>query len=169
MSEPDDLIRKKGDEGLKRSVLESPDPHVRRYALYLLASERDPSHIATLTAALEDPDKGVREQAAVSLGETGPAAESTLIRLLNSHNWRVRYRAAEALGMIIPDKSIPELIGCLEDEKDHVRYMAAKSLGKRRDRHALTSLAARLNDENNYVRDAAARAIGQISGPETGP
>lgn len=155
-------ILDKGNEGLKRSVLESPDPHIRRYAVFLLGAERDPALIGALAAALDDPDKGVRAQAAVSLGETGAAAESTLVQLLGNENWRVRYRAAEALGMIPGRRNNPALIQALGDEKDHVRYMAAKALGACGDMHALASLVTCLQDENEYVRSAAARAIEQI-------
>jgi HEAT repeat protein len=167
MPEPElrDAVITKGNEGLKRSILKSPDPHIRRYAVFMLGSEQDPENIGTLIAALGDPDKGVRAQAAVSLGETGIPAEETLIRLMDNHDWKIRYRAAEALGMIPGERAVPALVDALEDEKDHVRYMAAKSLGIRRDGRALAPLTACLKDENEYVRNAAAKALGMITAP----
>jgi HEAT repeat protein len=166
MPEPEhiDVVLTKGNEGLRESILKSPDPHVRRYAVFMLGSEQDPDHIGTLVAALGDPDKGVRAQAAVSLGETGTTAEETLIRLMGNHDWKIRYRAAEALGMIPGTRAVPALIKALEDEKDHVRYMAAKSLGQRRDGRAVAPLNARMKDENEYVRNAAAKALKMIAG-----
>jgi HEAT repeat protein len=167
MPEPEvpDTVLIKGNEGLKRSIMKSPDPHIRRYALFMLGSERDPENIGILVAALGDPDKGVRAQAAVSLGEMGVPAEETLVRLIANQDWKIRYRAAEALGMIPGKRGVPALVNALGDEKDHVRYMAAKSLGIRGDGRAVAPLTACLNDENEYVRNAAARALGMIAGP----
>jgi HEAT repeat protein len=84
---------------------------------------------------------------------------------MDNHDWKIRYRAAEALGMIPGKSAVPALVNALEDEKDHVRYMAAKSLGKRRDGRAVAPLTACLKDENEYVRNAAAKALLMISGP----
>ena len=167
MPEPEriDAVLTKGNEGLKDSILKSPDPHIRRYAVFMLGTEMDPEHIETLIAALGDPDTGVRAQAAVSLGEIGTPAEETLIRLMGNHDWKIRYRAAEALWMIPGTRAVPALIIALEDEKDHVRYMAAKSLGQRRDGRAIAPLTTRMKDENEYVRNAAAKALEMIAGP----
>jgi HEAT repeat protein len=160
-----DAALAKGNEGLKRSIQKSPDPHIRRYAVFMLGSERDPENFGTLVAALGDPDKGVRAQASFSLGETGIPAEETLIQLMDNPDWKIRYRAAEALGMIPGTRAVPALIGALEDKKDHVRYRAAKSLGNRQDMRAVIPLTACLKDENEYVRNAAAKALGMIASP----
>lgn len=151
-----------GNEGLKHAVLMSPDPHIRRYAVLLLGSERDPTHIGTLVAALSDEDKGVRAQAAQALGELGKPAIGRLTMLLRHADWRVRYRAAEALGMVAEPESISALILSLTDENDHVRYIAAKSLGKLHAKLAVEPLISCLMDENEFVRKATAESLGAI-------
>ncbi len=153
-----------GNEGLTYAVLNSPDPHIRRYSVLLLGSEQDPNNIDILVKALSDRDKGVRAQAAKALGELGKPAVPRLTMLNNHADWRVRYRAAEALGMIPETDSISALILLLGDEKDHVRYMAAKSLGKLRAMEAVEPLIRSLKDENEFVRKVAAESLGAIGG-----
>jgi HEAT repeat protein len=153
-----------GNEGLSYAVLNSPDPHIRRYSVLLLGSEQDPNNIDILVKALSDRDKGVREQAAKALGEVGKPAVPRLTMLNNHADWKVRYRAAEALGMIPETDSLSALVQFLDDEKDHVRYMAAKSLGKLRAIEAVEPLIRSLKDENEFVRKVAAESLGAIGG-----
>lgn len=153
-----------GIEGLTYAVLNSPDPYIRRYSVLLLGSEQDPNNIDILVKALSDRDKGVREQAAKALGDLGEPAVPRLTMLNNHTDWRVRYRAAEALGMIHEPDSISALLQFLGDEKDHVRYMAAKSLGKLRAIEAVEPLIRSLKDENEFVRKVAAESLGAIGG-----
>ncbi|OPX68154.1 MAG: putative lyase [Methanoregulaceae archaeon PtaB.Bin056] len=151
---------------LEREARSSPDPHVRGYSLYLLGAEKDVSKKSLFVTALRDPDKGVRGQAASALAGLGKEAVSDLLDLLKDKEWRIRYRAAEALGMIGSASAAAALIQALADEKDHVRYMAAKSLGLMGERSAVTPLIARLSDENEYVRRMAAISLEKIGGEE---
>ena len=76
----------------------------------------------------------------------------------------VRYRAAEALGLMKEKRAVGALILRLTDEKDHIRYMAAKSLGNLKDPAALESLKRCRDDENPYVRRMAEAADAMITG-----
>ena len=100
-------------------------------------------------------NKEERADAVRSLVQTGKPAIGPLVLLLRDNDWRVRYRALEALGEINSENTVPDIVMLLTDEKDHVRYMAAKSLGKMRAHNVSAALIPLLHDENSYVRQAA--------------
>jgi len=97
-----------------------------------------------------------------ALADLGDAVVSDLISLLSDDDWKVRYRAAEALGKIRNKGSVGALVEALSDEKDHVRYMAAKALGGTEDTGAVPPLIDRLGDGNPYVRKAAVLSIWKL-------
>ena len=98
---------------------------------------------------------------------------------MDDPDWKVRYRAAEALGITGSKKAVPFLINSLDDPKDHVRYMAAKALGTLGSGDAEKALIARLGDENEFVRRSAGNgsrknrwhcregSVKEIAGPRT--
>jgi len=151
---------------LEREARASPDPHVRGYSLYLLGAEKDASKKSLFLTALRDADKGVRGQAARALAGLCEEAVPDLLHLLEDKEWRIRYRAAEALGMSGSVNAAAGLIRALTDEKDHVRYMAAKSLGLMGVQSAITPLIASLSDKNEYVRRMAAHSLEKIGGEQ---
>jgi HEAT repeat protein len=142
-------LEKDGMEGLVMSLLESPDPHIRRHSAYLLGSSMNPDAIPFLLVALKDADKAVRKQAAHGLAAIGKEAALPLISLLRDHVWQTRYRAAEALGDIRDERSVEPLVHALGDERDHVRYMAAKALGKMKSDYAIPFLIRLLGMKMN--------------------
>ncbi|MBP1929359.1 HEAT repeat protein [Methanolinea mesophila] len=150
---------------LVRSARECPDPHARRYSILLLSREKDPDLLPLFVAGMKDEDKGVREQAARALAEMGEPATAALLDLIRDKEWRVRYRSAEALGLMGYSPGDAALIEALHDPKDHVRYMAAKSLGLIGDPLALEPLIGRLEDENEFVRRIAAVSLAKIGLP----
>jgi HEAT repeat protein len=95
-------------------------------------------------------------------GETGA---TKLIPLLKDHDWKVRYRAAEACGIMRAEKTVPFLITACHDEKDHVRYMAAKSLGLVKNSDAVPVLIELLTDEHLYTRGIASEGLATIQDP----
>jgi HEAT repeat protein len=162
-TERTDALLGKTLELLSYRALHDDDPMTRKHAVYLLGQARDPGSLDTCIQALRDPEKAVRGQAAKALAEIGEAASGQLIPLLNDPDWKVRYRAAEALGIMREKKAVGPLIERLSDEKDHVRYMAAKSLGSLEDTVALKSLEKCRIDQNDYVRKMAEKAIAMIN------
>jgi len=124
----------------------------------------DHSNVQALLARLSDPDKTARADAMHALVQTGKPAVPACIALLRDSDWRVRYRVAEALGLIGDGAAFVPLIGALNDEKDHVRYMAAKGLGLLGDPRAVEHLEPMQRDENEFVRRSAARSLGMIGG-----
>ncbi len=150
--------------GLAGSLSGSPDPHIRQYAAYLLGGAGKERVVQNLIAALHDPDKGVRTMAVQALVELGTPAVDPLLDLLDDRHWVVRYRAAEALGLIGDQRAVKPLVDMLADEKDHVRYMAAKGLGRIGGPEEVDSLINALFDCNEFVRRSAATALGAIGG-----
>jgi len=122
-----------------------------------------------LARLLNAKEKGIRAEAARSLGALGEPALPVLIVALQNPDWVVRYRAVEALGRIPGSRIDDLLIHALDDPRDHVRYMAAKVLGNRRVSRSATYLELRLKDENEYVRKSVARALGEIAVPTSRP
>lgn len=153
-----------GRKALYKSIENSSDPHVRRFATFFLGQMKNKEEIGYLGALLRDPDKGVREQATRALAESGQQGFDILSGLLRDKEWKVRYRACEALGMMQNRDAIPLLAAALDDEKDHVRYMAAKSLGMIGNQSAELPLIARINDENEFVRKSVAGSLGKLGG-----
>jgi HEAT repeat protein len=149
-------------KGLVSRALTADDPLTRKHAIYLLAMTGNPGCAELFMRALRDPEKMVRAQATLALAGIGESAVGQLIELLNDPDWKVRYRAAEALGLMKEKRSVSPLIGLLWDEKDHVRYMAAKSLGALGSREARGALEARLSDENPYVQRMAESALSMV-------
>lgn len=154
-------------ELLSFRALHDDDPMTRKHSVYLLGQERDPGSIDTCIQAISDPEKAVRAQAARALAAIGEPAAGRLITLLNDPDWKVRYRAAEALGTMKSRTSVPYLIKRLSDEKDHVRYMAAKSLGLIGDPLALSPLTDAQDDENPYVRKIVNNSLQIIQGSQS--
>ena len=146
---------------LANSALHDEDPLTRKHAIYLLCMARDPDDIDIFVQALRDPVKEVRSQATRAMAIMGEPAGEKLIFLLHDPDWKVRYRAAEALGMMKLPKAKDPLIERLSDPRDHVRYMAVKALGEFGDADVLDSIRPCLSDENHYVRKITVRILGE--------
>ena len=128
--------------------------------------EADRLTIQTLISRLSDRDKAVRAEAMHGLVAMGKPAVPACIVLLSDSDWKVRYRAAEALGLLGDGGAYAPLVAALDDEKDHVRYMVAKGLGLLGDSRAVERLGRMRDDENEFVRRSAARSLGTIGGEE---
>jgi HEAT repeat protein len=119
-----------------------------------------------LIKALEDRNEGVRERAAVALGEIGDkGAVPELIERFKDENedMDVRVSAAKALGKIKDEGAVPELIKGLKNEKLEIRKIAAEVLmeiGEPAVPYLIKVLKNK--DENWYVRRVAAVALGEI-------
>lgn len=146
------------DAHLRREMTESV---LRDYPVEEVLSE--------LSGVLRSPDKSMRNRAMEVFSCIGQDAVPVLGALLCDDAWVIRYRAAEALGIIGGEAACGLLIPALQDEKDHVRYMAAKGLGRTAYVGAADAVAALLDDENEFVRASSARALGQMGCAEYVP
>jgi len=145
---------------LSPALAEAPDADVRWRALAALRIVGTSRAISALSAALSDPDEGIRAGAAVVLGELR-ASEATpaLVKCLADDSPLVANRATEALQRI-GEEAVPALCAALEDERDAVRIHAAKALTTIQSPQSVTPLCqAYLHDPNYLVQHYAAEAL----------
>ena len=113
---------------------------------------------------LSAPDKEQRAHATDALVAYGEMSIPALLDVLIHSDWRVRYRAAEALGQIgsracFRADVVSSLIALTDDEKDHVRYMAAKGLVQIRDPRARDVFQKLMHDSHSYTRAMAEKGL----------
>lgn len=155
---PTDASLEKTLELLSFRALHDNDPLTRKHSVFMLGLAGDPRSIDTCIHAMRDPEKAVRAQASLSLAEIGGPAGEQILPLLSDPDWKVRYRAAEALGIMKEKRAVSPLVALLSDEKDHVRYMAVKSLCSIGNVAARDPIMACQQDENPFVRKMAEKA-----------
>jgi HEAT repeat protein len=153
------LLRALGDE----------NSQVRLYGAKGLGrrNESDKTVLAALTKVLcEDQAAAVRAQAAITLGNIGPAASSAvpqLLRSLKDKDKDVRAWSASALGAIrVTDNGVVlKLAEALKDEAVEVRRLAGLALGAfgPEAKDAVPSLITALQDKDTVVRRAAANTL----------
>lgn len=120
----------------------------------MVANKKD---VEGLIENLKDKDGGVRNRAAMALGEIGDArAVKPLIKALKDKDEDVRWGAAEALGMLGDIKYLERL---LRDKSEAVRFDAAKKLVDVGGLEAVPALIRALKDSRKEIYDAAAWAI----------
>ena len=85
-----------------------------------------------------------------------------LIKALNHRDYRIRKKAAEALGEMKAKEAVDALIKTLKDENSEVRKAAAYALGRIGDERAIKPLVEALKDESLDVRFEAAKALKEI-------
>jgi beta-lactamase regulating signal transducer with metallopeptidase domain len=128
--------------------------------------DADPKVVAALTAALNDENKDVREQALHALSQMrAPIAAEIFVKLLKDEDADVRQQAVFALGQTRDAKHVDALVGALKDPIADVREQAAFALGQLRDKRAVDPLLGVLKDADADVREQAAFALGQLRDP----
>lgn len=125
--------------------------------------------IQKLEGDLHNPDKSIRVSAMSAFVSSGDQAIPYLLTILDDNDWKVRYRAAEALGLIGSSAAVQGLIHLTGDTKDHVRYMASKSLGLIGDKSGFDALITLLDDEHVYTRRITAESLSKIGDPAAIP
>jgi len=136
----------------------------------LVFSLKDAFGVEDLIALLSDPDAGVRERAAASLGQLGPVASqaiSAAVRELKSPDSELRARAASDLattGRRLLRQVTSGLVESLKDKAPEVRMAAAQALGEIGPGFATAVAALReaLKDQEAKVRTTAADALGSM-------
>jgi HEAT repeat protein len=165
-----------GDWRAVTRLLEDPDVHVRRGAVYFLEffPEARPGAVPDLIKALADSDRFVRWGAARALGsfskgyrpEDAVPAVPTLARLLFDSDFFVRQSAAaslEALG-VYAETAGPELIRAVSfgDVENRVAVLyVIQSVGPDHSKAAIGSVTDALDHPDPRVRRAAAETLGK--------
>lgn len=90
-----------------------------------------------------------------------------LVAELSSKNPRVRWEAAEQLGLMGDTRAVPYLIKVLTDDDWHVRRRAADALGIIPNKKSVPFLVKLLDDEHFFVRKSAVTVLGKLRQPNT--
>jgi HEAT repeat protein len=92
------------------------------------------------------------------MSESGTPLESLLADLA-SPNYRVRWKAVQALGESRDPRALEPLLGALKDRLPTIRIAALSAVGRLRDRSAIEPVIAMLDDPDSKVRTSAAAAL----------
>ena len=151
------------------------DPAFRaslQFTLGLIGPEAKDA-VPMLIESLRSEDEDLRSSACFALAKIGKgaaAAVPALRKSLESDDPFTQLSSAWALLEIDPgdrklaERTVPLLIGALENERDGVRAEAARTLGGLGDiaEPAIGPLKKLLDDESPEVRQAAKKALGQL-------
>ncbi len=127
----------------------------------------DPRAEEPLLEALDDPEAGVRGQAALAIGSLkSHRAVPRLLELTQDSDWFVRVASLNGLGYIDPALPAEPALAALGDDEPLVRQAAALNLGGSKDPLAVDMLTQALEHDRDWaVREAAADALGEIGDP----
>jgi HEAT repeat protein len=122
----------------------------------------DPGVFQALSAALRDPDRDIRREAALALGIlNGTSTMTALTAALQDPDAEVRAAAATAVGKIATPQEGRVLVPLLADEATQVRNRALQAIGVLRVREAGPAL--RQLYESNARKDVGLRALAALS------
>jgi HEAT repeat protein len=152
-----------------RRHLDDPDRGVRATALQALADLRSRGAAGAARAGLSDRAGLVRATSAKVLGELRDAGSVDVLAraLVADRDWRVRHRAAEALGHMGAAAAGPFLLRASGDRVSEVRAAAVRAIARRPFGEAVPVLARRLAEDADWrVRVEAARALQAVGSPQ---
>jgi len=123
--------------------------------------------VEALLAALRDPDKAVRVEAARALGECGDAraAEPLLAALINPTDLDLCAQAAGSLGHLREPRAVEPLCHLLLNGPPEVQHDAAFALWLIGDARSTGALLQALGDAGSSGRGYAALALGRLQEP----
>ncbi len=137
----------KGPEALPalKSLLSSPDPDSRWWAVRALAELDDPHVPTLLISALDDPELSVRQCAALGLRlHPEDAAITKLVEALSDGDPLLASLAADAL-VAIGEPAVPYLLEVMENGSRSARLHAVRALALIGDDRAIPALFAALD------------------------
>jgi HEAT repeat protein len=158
-------------QALLDALQNDPEPvrrNVMRFVVQVQGTYRD----ALVSQALSDSDPQVLVTAIEAVEvSTGQEAVSRLQELLtNSAYVPVREAAANALGRVGSDKSVPVLMAALDDAAENVRWFAVEGLRKLGAGQAVPRVSEMLEkDPSPRVREIAASTLGELGQPAAVP
>jgi HEAT repeat protein len=155
-------------EGLK-----NPDAHERSRAVHALGGSQDhPGAVRALeTVFRQDPDRGVRIDAARVLGQLGgPDATALLVeKSASTDESVVRVAALDAIETSRDPSAVPGLIKLFRlnrGQDDVVAQIGASQALLKIGAPCVPQLLEALNDPYAKVRDAVVRVLGDMGNPE---
>lgn len=139
----------------------APKPLVKPQMVMALDEPQDDSSVlASLTASLQDQDRGVREEAAMGLALIpGASVIDPLLTALKDPDAQVREKAAIGLVFRRDPRIIDPLLEAMEDSDGQVREKAAIALGASGDARAIPALTKATKDPDSQVREKAVAGL----------
>jgi HEAT repeat protein len=151
-----------------KGALDDGLPEVRRNVVRFAAALPGARREELVRKALSDEDPGVLTAAvAATRSGTGPDAASRLATLLTtSRHAVVRVEAANVLGKVGSQESLPALLTALDDTEENVRWFAVEGLRKLGAGQAVPRISELLvKDDSERVRQIAADTLGDLGQP----
>jgi len=149
-------------------ALEDPDAEVVMFAASTLGKTRDRSAIPHLALLLKHDDVNVCQAAIESLGDLRAVSTlDALVGLLQGHTW-LRITVVHTLGQIGDARSIPTLLGLLDD--DQLRDSAIDALCRIGGLDAIDALVRHLEDSDTpadfrFCLEALGSALARLADP----
>jgi len=144
------------------SLVDTPDPDVRKFIVDILGDIKDSRALVPLIKRLEDGDENIRVAAAEALGKIrDPRAVDALLVCLSRYDqgW-LDYAAAEALGEIGDERALGPLLAALA--RSSLREPVLESLGKIGSADSIGPLVMSLDDPLRIVREVSIVALAAI-------
>lgn len=145
-------------------ALEGEDPAVREAAVKAIGELGSDTVAQDLVAATRDARREVHRTAIQEPPETALEAIPMCLAALHEPDRGARLEAAQTLGRIgrTAPEAVPALLERLVDREPRVRECAAPSLGEIGSESSARGLLASLADEDLRVRNAAATALARV-------
>ena len=155
-------------EGLK-----NPDAHERSRAVHALGGSQDHAGAvrALETVLRQDPDRGVRIDAALALGQLGgPDATALLVeKAASTDESYIRTAALDAIGTSRDPSVVPGLINLFRlsrGQDDAVAQVGARQALLKIGAPGVPQLLQALKDPSPKVRTAVVEVLGKVGNPE---
>jgi HEAT repeat protein len=155
---------------LARSIIHDPAVQLRAYTCVLLGKKPCDLSLELLLKVLhEDPDHGVRADAAGALGnlEDLRAYDALVRTFYEETEWVVRFSAIVALGNLGDERAFDLISDALKQGDDLMQEGAISALGELRDPRGLPLILPFIGSDAWMMRQKVAQALGNIGTPET--
>lgn len=139
---------------------------VRREIAFALGILAEPQAVPALLNALDkEVDAATSGEIAIALGRLGDtAALDALHGLLQKSSWGlIRERTIEAMALIADARSVPVLIGAMEDPDPGIAWRAAYALEKIEGEEQVPALVEATRTSEPLLRRAAVRSLGRLA------
>jgi HEAT repeat protein len=156
------------DRAALQAGLADDSVHVRRNVMHFAAQSEADWRDDLVRKGLADDDPVVTATAIEAVrANLGPEATARLEQLLaTSRSREVREAAANALGKVGSEASVPVLVGALDDGEENVRWFAVEGLRKLHTAQAVPRVSELLEkDPSARVREIAASTLGELGQP----
>jgi len=151
-------------------AMEDEDPHIRLSALTFVVPREGKEREDIVRRGLTDEDADVLQAAVRAVGPATSAAPRLAELLSRSVHDGVREDAANMLGKVGDQTSVPVLRAALTDKAENVRWFAIEGLRKLAAVEAVPDIAERLGaDTSEPVREMAASTLGALAEPAAVP